>query len=62
MEVTHNVIAKISQGGEKSRWVKIGVVITKDNRKMAIKFDAIPINWDGWAEIVPIEKEKKNGE
>lgn len=57
-EIVYNVVARIPQGGDKSRWTQIGVLIKRDNGKLVIKFDTVPVNWDGWAEIVPVQKKK----
>lgn len=33
----------------KARWERVGVLLKKDEGKMSIKLDLLPIgNWDGW--------------
>ena len=35
-------------GNEKSRYTKLGVVIEGKNG-LSLKFESIPVGWDGWA-------------
>ena len=51
------IIGKTEEG--KPIWGKIGALIHKDNNKLSLKLDLIPIGWDGWAEIVSIKEPKK---
>lgn len=45
-------------GNEKSRYMNIGAVIQTKNG-FALKLEAIPTGWDGWANLFePKEKEK----
>jgi hypothetical protein len=58
MPVTHEIVAHgekytTADGQEKSRLINIGKVIEKANGKLAIKLDTIPLNWDGWAMMLP---------
>lgn len=43
----------------KARWEKVGVLMVKDDGKMSVKLDLIPVgNWDGWL-VVSEKKEKE---
>ena len=58
MPVTHEIVAHgekytTADGQEKSRLINIGKVIEKANGKFSIKLDTIPLNWDGWAMMLP---------
>lgn len=39
-------------GEEKTRWLDIGAVFTTENG-FALKINAIPTDWDGWAHLAP---------
>jgi hypothetical protein len=48
-----------SEGQDKTRWHKIGVVIEKDGKRF-IKLEVIPLGWDGFASLFPPrEKDEK---
>lgn len=48
---------KDKDGNEKSRYMKLGVVMDTKNGPM-LKLEAIPLGWDGWAYLnEPKEKE-----
>jgi hypothetical protein len=52
------VYGQSNENKEKTQWLKVGVLIEKEDGKMRIKLDAIPVgNWDGWLGV--FEKEKK---
>lgn len=65
MPATHNiVVAEEYEGreGTKTKWTTIGVVIEteKDGKKRkSIKLNLIPTNWDGFASIFAIDKDRK---
>lgn len=42
-------------GEEKTRWIEIGRVL-KAPTGFKIKLDTIPLEWNGWAEMVDIER------
>lgn len=43
--------------GEKTQWIRVGVLIEKDG-KMRIKLDTVPVaGWDGWLGV--FEKAEK---
>ncbi len=45
----YDLLWKKSEDNGKARWERVGVLITKDDGKMSIKVDLIPVsNWDGW--------------
>jgi len=35
----------------KTIWLRVGMLILKDNGKQSIKLDAIPVGFDGWLSI-----------
>lgn len=35
----------------KTIWMRVGMLIVKENGKTAIKLDAIPVGFDGWLAI-----------
>jgi hypothetical protein len=47
-------------GEEKTRWIEIGRVL-KAPTGFKIKLDAIPVEWNGWAEMVDIERKDAAG-
>lgn len=54
MAVTKDIVAITGKytdksGAEKSRYHKIGVVMTTQNGGELIKIEAIPVGWDGFA-------------
>ena len=40
---------KDTQG--KTHWMRVGMLIVKDNGKTSIKLDVIPVGFDGWLSI-----------
>lgn len=46
-----------AQGEEKSRWTRIGRVM-KGEKGFKVKIDTIPLEWNGWAEMVDPEQPK----
>ena len=66
MPATHNiVVAEEYEGrdGTKTKWTTIGVVIEteKDGKKRkSIKLNMIPTNWDGFASIFAIDRDRKD--
>jgi len=53
MAIKYEVTAKNGtytdkQGAEKNRYIKMGVVMETKNG-LAVKIEAIPVGWDGWA-------------
>jgi hypothetical protein len=53
------VYAQQSNGDkEKTQWIRVGVLLEKEDGKMRIKLDTIPTgNWDGWLNV--FEKSEK---
>ena len=43
-------------GSEKTKWQTIGACFIKDDGKMSIKLEYIPVNWDGNAQIFDREQ------
>ena len=64
MKATHTISQPVrigKEGEEKTYWNRIGRIFTgeKDGKKKTvIKVDNIPVNWDGWAYLFPIENDK----
>ena len=64
MKATHTISQPVrigKEGEEKTYWNRIGRMFTgeKDGKtRTVIKMDNIPINWDGWAYLFPIENNK----
>lgn len=63
MKVKFEALAKAgtytnSQGTEKTKWHKCGVVFEND-RGMSIKLDSLPINFDGWISLFPPREAEK---
>jgi hypothetical protein len=50
--VAHGEKYTTQTGEEKSRLIQIGKVIEKQNGKMSLKLDTVPLNWDGWAMLL----------
>ena len=47
-------------GQEKTAWKKVGTLFIKEDGKMSIKMDMIPLNSDGWLQCFdPKQKEQK---
>ncbi len=38
-------------GQEKTKWTTIGAMFIKDDGKMSVKIEQIPLNWDGQAQV-----------
>lgn len=49
-----------SEGNEKTRWTTLGALFEKDNGKMSLKLESMPVGteWDGWASVFPDDEEK----
>jgi len=47
-------------GQEKKRYTNIGALLTRDDGSMAIKLEAIPVNFSGW--IALYEPKPRDGE
>lgn len=62
MKPTHNIVVGenyTKDGEEKTRWNNIGVVLTGEKngkRRTVVKINMIPLGWDGFANVFPIEK------
>jgi len=45
---------------QKTQWIRVGVLIEKEDGKMRIKLDSIPIgNWDGWLNVFERQEKKE---
>jgi hypothetical protein len=40
--------AQKQENSEKSHWLNCGILIVKEDGKMSLKLNAIPVNCDGW--------------
>lgn len=64
MKATHTISQPVrigKEGEEKTYWNRIGRIFIseKDGKKRTvIKVDNVPVNWDGWAYLFPIENNK----
>lgn len=64
MAATHNLVVADeyeSNGETKTKWTTIGVLIEteKDGKKRkSIKLNFIPTNWDGFASVFAIDRDK----
>lgn len=65
MKPTHNIVVGSSytkDGEEKTRWTNIGVLMTGEKngkRRTVIKLNTIPVGeWDGFASVFPIDRDK----
>jgi hypothetical protein len=45
-------------GQEKTRWISIGRLL-KSPKGVKLKIDTIPLEWNGWAELVDPDQEEK---
>lgn len=45
-------------GQEKTRWITIGKLL-KSPKGVKVKIDTIPLEWNGWAELVDPDNEEK---
>ena len=61
MQIKNIVIGQkyTKNGEEKTAWKNIGTMFIKDDGKMSIKLDMIPIDWDGNAMIFDREPKKE---
>jgi hypothetical protein len=45
---------------QKTQWIRLGVLLEKEDGKMRIKLDAIPTgNWDGWLNVFERQEKKE---
>jgi len=52
------VYGQSNENKEKTQWLKVGVLLEKEDGKMRIKLDTIPVaGWDGWLNV--FEKKEK---
>ena len=49
-------------GEQKTRWLKIGTIMTTQAGKQAMKLDCLPLNadWDGWVQMFTPNQDPKN--
>lgn len=65
MPATHNIVVGEEydgRDGTKTKWTTIGVIIEteKDGKKRkSIKLNFIPTNWDGFASIFAIDRDRE---
>lgn len=65
MKPTHNITIGESyekNGEQKTPWTNIGVIMTGEKngkQRTVVKLNVVPLGWDGFANVFPIEK--KNG-
>ena len=47
-------------GNEKTRWVKMGVVLERNDGSLSLKIESIPVGFTGWANLwTPQPKEQR---
>ena len=58
----YDVLHKRAENEGKGIWIKCGVVLQKDNGKMSLKLDTVPVgaDFDGW--MVISERRQQNGQ
>lgn len=59
MAVVYNLLHKVQtqiNGKNKVRWEKVGVMIEKEDGRLSVKLNLVPVQWDGW--LVVKEKSK----
>lgn len=62
MKPTHNITIGESyekNGEQKTRWTNIGVIMTGEKngkQRTVVKLNVVPLGWDGFANVFPIEK------
>lgn len=51
-----------NEGQEKTRWLKIGTIMTTQAGKKAMKLDCLPLNadWDGWVQMFEPNQDQNN--
>lgn len=64
MAVKYDAIAKngsyTKDGVEKTKWVKVGVVVDTKNGGLALKIEQLPVPFDGWLQLAePKTKEQQ---
>jgi len=47
-------------GQEKTKWTTIGALFIKDDGKMSIKLEQIPLNWDGNAQVFDRDQQNQS--
>lgn len=67
LAATHNIVVpqEYQSGNEtKTRWLTIGRVIKGQSKNgketTSVKIDTVPLGWDGWANVYPIENDRKD--
>lgn len=50
------------QGQEKTQWLTIGKLFVRDDGKMNIQMDAIPVNWNGSAMVFDMQTESSQAQ
>jgi len=62
MKVYDIFFPKQDENMEKPQWIKVGVLLVKENGKMRLKLDLIPTGWDGWLSVFEREENGRNQE
>lgn len=57
----YDLLWKRNETNGKARWERIGVLLEKDDGKLSLKLDLLPISkdWDGWL-VVSERKERED--
>ncbi len=59
--MVYDLLYKKGEHEGRAIWLRCGVLIEKDNGKMSVKLDTVPVSgqWDGW--LVVSERRERNG-
>ncbi len=59
--MVYDLLYKKGEHEGRAIWLRCGVLIEKDNGKMSVKLDVVPISgqWDGW--LVVSERRDRDG-
>lgn len=58
MKIYDVCFARKDEKNNKTHWEKCGVLLVKDDGKMSINLNVIPVNFDGWLNVF----ERKGGD
>ena len=60
--MVYDLLYKKGEHEGRAMWLRCGVLIEKENGKMSVKFDTVPVSgqWDGWL-VVSERREMSSG-
>ncbi|MBI5748488.1 MAG: hypothetical protein HZA00_05125 [Nitrospinae bacterium] len=47
-DLLNKVLTEGKDGKDMVRWEKVGVMIEKEDGKLSVKLNLVPVQWDGW--------------